>query len=73
MRVAILFAGALLAAALGVGLFYGGSTPDVAWTAGVTLICAIWWIFEPIPIPANFSDTARCLAAGWRVDALPGR
>jgi len=53
MRVAILFGGPLLAAALGVGLFYGGSTPDVAWTAGVTLICAMWWIFEPIPIPAT--------------------
>ena len=53
MRVAILFAGPLLAATLGVGLFYGGSTPDVAWTAGVTLICAMWWIFEPIPIPAT--------------------
>lgn len=53
MRTAMLFAGPLLAAALGVGLFYGGSTSDVAWTAGITLICALWWIFEPIPIPAT--------------------
>ncbi|MEE8464250.1 MAG: SLC13 family permease, partial [Gammaproteobacteria bacterium] len=53
MRVAMLFAGPLLAAALGSGLFYGGSTAEVAWTAGITLICALWWIFEPIPIPAT--------------------
>ncbi|MCH9006547.1 DASS family sodium-coupled anion symporter [candidate division KSB1 bacterium] len=51
--VVMLFAGPLLAAALGFGLFYGGSTAEVAWTAGITLICALWWIFEPIPIPAT--------------------
>ena len=53
MRTAILYVGPLLAAAAGVGLFYNGSTPDVAWTAGITLLCAMWWIFEPIPIPAT--------------------
>jgi len=53
MRTAILFAGPVLATAFGAGLFYSGSTPDVAWTAGITLICALWWIFEPIPIPAT--------------------
>ncbi len=53
MRTAILFAGPVLAAAFGLGLFYSGSTPEVAWTAGITLICAMWWIFEPIPIPAT--------------------
>ncbi len=53
MRTAVLFAGPVLAAAFGLGLFYSGSTPEVAWTAGITLICAMWWIFEPIPIPAT--------------------
>ena len=53
MRTAILFAGPLLATAFGAGLFFSGSSLDVAWTAGVTLICALWWIFEPIPIPAT--------------------
>ena len=23
------------------------------WTAAITVICAVWWIFEPIPIPAT--------------------
>ena len=23
------------------------------WTAAVAVICAVWWIFEPIPIPAT--------------------
>ena len=25
----------------------------IAWTAAITLLVAIWWIFEPIPIPAT--------------------
>ena len=25
----------------------------VCWTAAITCLCAIWWIFEPIPIPAT--------------------
>ncbi|MBT8132246.1 MAG: SLC13 family permease, partial [Gammaproteobacteria bacterium] len=29
------------------------SDPAVSWTAAVTTLCAIWWIFEPIPIPAT--------------------
>lgn len=32
-------------------------TPDwpaeVCWTAAITILCATWWIFEPIPIPAT--------------------
>ena len=23
------------------------------WTAAITMLCAIWWIFEPIPIPVT--------------------
>ncbi len=23
------------------------------WTAAITTLCAVWWIFEPIPIPAT--------------------
>ena len=49
----MLFMGPLLAVTVGLGLFLTGSTADVAWTAGITLICALWWIFEPIPIPAT--------------------
>ncbi|MEJ8569747.1 SLC13 family permease [Elongatibacter sediminis] len=28
-----------------------GWSADTAITAAVTLICAVWWIFEPVPIP----------------------
>jgi sodium-dependent dicarboxylate transporter 2/3/5 len=27
--------------------------PEAAATLGVTLICVVWWVFEPIPIPAT--------------------
>ena len=30
-----------------------GGSWAVAWTAGVVVLCAIWWIFEPIPIPVT--------------------
>lgn len=30
-----------------------GWDAPVCWTAAVTTLCAIWWIFEPIPIPAT--------------------
>jgi sodium-dependent dicarboxylate transporter 2/3/5 len=26
-------------------------TSPAAITASVTLLCAVWWIFEPVPIP----------------------
>lgn len=26
---------------------------EVCWTAAITTLCATWWIFEPIPIPAT--------------------
>jgi sodium-dependent dicarboxylate transporter 2/3/5 len=28
-----------------------GWSPESAITAAVTLLCALWWIFEPVPIP----------------------
>ncbi|MBT5388791.1 MAG: SLC13/DASS family transporter, partial [Porticoccaceae bacterium] len=30
-----------------------GWPPAGALTAGLTLLCALWWVFEPIPIPAT--------------------
>ena len=33
-------------------LSYGWAI-EAALTAGLTLLCALWWIFEPIPIPAT--------------------
>ncbi len=48
-----LWVGPILAALLGwwvVGQGLGGAA---AWTAGVTFLTALWWVFEPIPIPAT--------------------
>lgn len=42
-----------MALALGLALYLNGSTPAVAWTAGITFLCASWWILEPIPIPVT--------------------
>jgi len=51
VRLLILFGGPALAAALGLGLASAGQPAEVCWTAGVTLLCAIWWVAETIPIP----------------------
>lgn len=42
---AAIIAGYLVALA-GVGM-------PAAWTAGVAALCAVWWVAEPIPIPAT--------------------
>jgi sodium-dependent dicarboxylate transporter 2/3/5 len=43
----------LLALILGAALLGAGLTSAEAVTAGVTLWCALWWVFEPVPIPAT--------------------
>ena len=43
-------AGLSAAIALGVGLALAGQPPAVCWTAGVTLLCAVWWISEALPM-----------------------
>ncbi len=53
MRVVMLVVGPLLGLVLGLMLAGAGLAHDVAWTAGITVLCACWWIFEPIPIPAT--------------------
>ena len=53
MRLVFLIGGPVLALALGFGLATSGQPSDVCWTAGVTLLCAIWWVAEPIPIPVT--------------------
>ncbi len=45
--------GPVLALLVGLALHLGGSSHAVAWTAAITTLTAIWWIFEPIPIPAT--------------------
>jgi sodium-dependent dicarboxylate transporter 2/3/5 len=51
-RIAVII-GPLLALMLGTGLNALGQPSEVCWTAGVTLLCAIWWISEAIPIPVT--------------------
>ena len=42
-----------LAVIAGVGLWAGGFSSEISWTAGITLLVASWWITEPIPIAAT--------------------
>jgi sodium-dependent dicarboxylate transporter 2/3/5 len=48
-----LIAGPTLAFVLGLGLDALGQPAGICWTAAVTLLCAIWWISEAIPIPVT--------------------
>lgn len=48
-----LLAGPLLAVLLGVALSLGGLGFQACSAAGVAGWCALWWIIEPIPIPAT--------------------
>ena len=49
-----LVAGPLLGAALGTFLFLGPQLPAAAcFCAAITIVCAVWWVTEPIPIPAT--------------------
>jgi solute carrier family 13 (sodium-dependent dicarboxylate transporter), member 2/3/5 len=45
--------GLVLAVVAGVACHLGGLDPDVCWTAAVTVLCATWWVFEPISIAAT--------------------
>ena len=53
MKQHTLWIGPLVAVLLFGFLITSGSTSAVAWTAGITSLCAVWWVFEPIPIPAT--------------------
>ncbi|MFT7258160.1 MAG: sodium-dependent dicarboxylate transporter 2/3/5, partial [Candidatus Azotimanducaceae bacterium] len=34
-------------------LSFSGWDVEACWTGAITTVCATWWIFEPIPIPAT--------------------
>ena len=51
-RVALL-SGPALAAITWSAMTSAGLPVAMAWTAAVTIVCAVWWIFEAIPIPAT--------------------
>lgn len=48
-----LLAGICSALAAGVGLALAGQPADVCWTAAITLLCAIWWVTEALPLAAT--------------------
>lgn len=53
LRTLALPLGPALALAVGVAAWSGGLAPAAALTAAVTALCAVWWVLEPIPIPAT--------------------
>lgn len=48
-----LICGPLLAAAVATSMNISGWHAEACWTAAIVFLCVIWWIFEPIPIPAT--------------------
>lgn len=48
-----IFLGLGLAGACYATLHYYGWDTAACWTAAITTLCAVWWITEPIPIPAT--------------------
>lgn len=48
-----LIAGPLLAAILAASMNASGWDAKACWTGAVVILCVVWWIFEPIPIPAT--------------------
>ena len=50
---ALLVAGPALAAVARLALPVFGLSVPASWCAAVTLLCALWWVTEPIPIPAT--------------------
>ena len=45
--------GPLFGSLLGLAMYHQGWSLNASLTAGLTLLCALWWMFEPIPIPAT--------------------
>jgi sodium-dependent dicarboxylate transporter 2/3/5 len=53
MKSVILPMGLLAAIGVGFATLLLGHSSEIALTAAVIVLCAIWWVFEPIPIPAT--------------------
>ena len=51
--VIFLFLGPAIGALAFYALQMSGWESTACWTAAITIVCATWWIFEPIPIPAT--------------------
>jgi len=50
---AVMLAAPLAAAVLWQGLQAAGLPSPACWCAAVTLVCVVWWIAEPVPIPVT--------------------
>ncbi len=48
-----LVAGPLIAGSLFFVMQYFDWASPACWTAAITVLCAVWWIFEPVPIPVT--------------------
>ena len=48
-----LFVGPIVSAVIWTSMTTAGLDVKMAWTAAITALCAVWWIFEAIPIPAT--------------------
>ncbi|MGZ0020373.1 SLC13 family permease [Nitrosomonas sp. wSCUT-2] len=48
-----LIAGPLLSIAVWLTMSQSGWEPSACWTGAVAILCVVWWIFEPIPIPVT--------------------
>lgn len=53
LQSAAMITGPAVAALAGWTLVVSGHSPAIGWTAAITTWTAVWWIFEPIPIPAT--------------------
>lgn len=49
----MIWLGPLFALILGLFMMQQGWPLNASLTAALTLLCALWWMFEPIPIPAT--------------------
>ena len=48
-----LILGPLLAFIIAISLNASGWDTKACWTGAIVILCVVWWIFEPIPIPAT--------------------
>ncbi len=56
----VIIAGLLASVAGYVAIVASGQPHGVAATAAVTLLCLLWWVFEPIPIPVTSLIPLAC-------------
>ena len=52
-QTATLLLGPLAALAAWSAMLAGGAAPAAAVTLGVTVLCVLWWVFEPVPLPVT--------------------